>query len=185
MAGGTKVLRVREVSGFYAVEDDASRLLLSDKRFIDPDRIDPIELAYLMQVGDVKVYVNGKPASIVNILKSGDLEKFIVYLDLRNRGFYVKPVRDGKIDLIAWDKKRNALSSNPQYMIKILDEGRGIKTTELLELTDYAERNGMKLILALLSSEGTLTYYRAFTIEPTQRDAGWLRVMHLGGSKGS
>ena len=60
----------------------------------------------------------------------------------------------------------------------------GIKTTELLELTDYAERNRMKLILALLSSEGTLTYYRAFTIEPTQRDAEWLRVRQVGEPKG-
>jgi tRNA-intron endonuclease len=179
-----KILRVKDVGGLYAVEDEASRLLLSDKRFINPDEIDPIELAYLIYMGDFKVYINGRPASIMDVLRSGDLEKFMVYLDLRNRGLYVKPVRDGKVDMLVWDKKKNALSSNPQYVVKILDEGRGIRTTELLELTDYAERNGMKLVLALLSSEGTLTYYRAFTIEPSQRDAEWLRVRGGGESKG-
>jgi len=180
-----KILRVKDAGGFYAVEDEASRLLLSDKRFINPDEIDPIELAYLIYMGDFKVYINGKPVSIIDVLRSGDLEKFMVYLDLRNRGLYVKSVRDGKIDMLVWDKKKNALSSNPQYVVKILDEGRGIRTTELLELTDYAEKNRMKLVLALLSSEGTLTYYRAFTIEPGQRDAGWLKVRGGGESKGS
>ncbi|MGC8570670.1 MAG: hypothetical protein ACP5L1_05015 [Caldivirga sp.] len=180
-----KILKVKSVGDFYAIEDDLSRLLLSDKKPLDPDKIDPIELAYLIYVGDFKVYVDGKQASITDVLHSGDLERFVVYLDLRNRGLYVKPVRDGKIDMLVWDKKKNALSSNPQYMIKILDEGKGIKTTELLELTDYAEKNRMRLILALLSSEGTLTYYRAFTIEPTQRDAGWLKVRQSGEPKGS
>ncbi|WP_292000281.1 hypothetical protein [Caldivirga sp.] len=180
-----KILKVKSVGDFYAIEDDLSRLLLSDKKPLDPDKIDPIELAYLIYVGDFKVYVDGKQASITDVLHSGDLERFVVYLDLRNRGLYVKPVRDGKIDMLVWDKKKNALSSNPQYMIKILDEGKGIKTTELLELTDYAEKNRMRLILALLSSEGTLTYYRAFTIEPTQRDAGWLKVRQGGEPKGS
>ena len=179
-----KILRVKSVGDFYAVEDDLSRLLLNDKKPLDPDKIDPIELAYLIYAGDFKVYVDGRQVTISDVLHSGDLEKFVVYLDLRNRGLYVKPVRDGKIDMLVWDKKRNALSSSPQYMIKILDEGRGIKTTELLELTDYAERNRMKLILALLSSEGTLTYYRAFTIEPIQRDAEWLRVRQVGEPKG-
>lgn len=183
MRGG-KAIRVKFVDGRYVAEDEVSRLLLSEKKPIDPDNIDPVELAYLIYAGDFKVYSNGVQLSITDVLGRGDFEKFIVYLDLRNRGLYVKPVRDGKVDFLVWDKKRNALSTSPQYMVKILDEGRGIKTSELVELTNYAERNRMKLILALLSAEGTLTYYKAFIIEPTPRQAQWLKGGEGGEPKG-
>ncbi len=171
-----KVLNVRVKEGSYAVADELSRLLLADKKVINPDNIDPLELAYLMFVGEFKVYMDNRPLTLNDVLKPGDLEKFIVYLDLRNRGLYAKPVRGGRVDFLVWDKKRNALADTPSYMVKILDEGRGIRTSELLELASYAERQGMKLILALVSSEGTLTYYRAYSIELSQRDSKWLKA---------
>ncbi|WP_243665672.1 hypothetical protein [Vulcanisaeta sp. JCM 16159] len=60
------------------------------------------------------------------------------------------------------------MNSSPRYMIKIVTEGLGIQVMELLNVLKYSESMGAQLVLALVSSEGVITYYKAFTFKPSK-----------------
>lgn len=128
--------------------------------------LDALEIAYLAL--HYRVYVDGKPVNAIEFTKNIDnFLKFTVYLDLRKRGYYVKVnIGDAPIDLLMWEKGKNPVNSNPKYGIKIVTEGLGIKVSDLLNVLKYCESMGIQLVLALVSNEGVITYYKAFTYRP-------------------
>ncbi len=130
----------------------------------------PIELIYLSIAG-YRILINGEEISVEDLIKEvNNPHALTVYLDMRKRGYFIKPVVNGPVDFLVWDKGKSPLTSSPRYMIKIVTEGLGIQVMELLNVLRYSESMGMQLVLALVSSEGVITYYKAFTFRPVKGD---------------
>ncbi|ADN50803.1 endonuclease [Vulcanisaeta distributa] len=128
----------------------------------------PIELVYLSIIG-YRVLIDGNEVGVDELIKEvKSPHALTVYLDMRKRGYFIKPVINGPVDFLVWDKGKSPVNSSPRYMIKIVTEGLGIQVMELLNVLKYSESMGTQLVLALVSSEGVITYYKAFTFRPVK-----------------
>ncbi|GAB6946900.1 hypothetical protein JCM16161A_10300 [Vulcanisaeta sp. JCM 16161] len=128
----------------------------------------PVELVYLSITG-YRVIVDGNEMNVDELIKDvKNPHALTVYLDMRKRGYFIKPVTNGPVDFLVWDKGKSPVNSSPRYMIKIVTEGLGIQVMELLNVLKYSESMGAQLVLALVSSEGVITYYKAFTFKPVK-----------------
>ncbi|NPA23024.1 MAG: endonuclease [Crenarchaeota archaeon] len=134
---------------------------VSDSRL----KVSPIELAYLTTRFRV-VDREGREIRIEDVLQNvGDILRFIVYLDLRKRGYNVKITPDDSpIDILVWEKGKKPSKARPRYAVKIVTEGLGIRALDLSSLLRYCEAMGLQLVLALLSNDGVVTYYKAFSL---------------------
>ncbi|WP_069807513.1 endonuclease [Vulcanisaeta thermophila] len=133
--------------------------------------LNPMELIYLA-LNDYEVILNGNHVGIDELMKHvGNTQALTVYLDMRGRGYFIKPIR-GPVDFLVWDKGKDALRTYPKYAIKLVTEGSGIQVSELLQVLRYSESMGLQLVLALISTEGVITYYKAFTFKPEKTTAG-------------
>ncbi|KUO80077.1 MAG: endonuclease [Vulcanisaeta sp. OSP_8] len=129
-----------------------------------------VELIYLAMSG-YRVFLDGYEIDVNELIKGIDNPHALtVYLDMRRRGYFIKPTLNGPVDFLVWDKGKNPLKSSPSYMIKIVTEGLGIQVMNLLNVLKYSESMGTQLVLALVSSEGVITYYKAFTFRPVKGD---------------
>lgn len=127
-----------------------------------------VELVYLSMIG-YRVVTDGGEVGINELIRGiGNPHALTVYLDMRRRGYFIKPVVNGPVDFLVWEKGKNPLNSGPRYMIKIVTEGLGIQVMDLLNVLKYSEGMGMQLVLALVSSEGVITYYKAYTFKPVK-----------------
>ena len=128
----------------------------------------PIELVYLSMIG-YRIVVDDHEVNTDDLIREvKNPHALTVYLDMRRRGYFIKPVVNGPVDFLVWDKGKGPLNSGPRYMIKIVTEGLGIQVMELLNVLKYSEGMGTQLVLALVSSEGVITYYKAFTFKPVK-----------------
>ncbi len=144
---------VRELAkrGVGTVEDN--KLVLS-----------PVEVAYLMT--RYKIRIDGEEPTLDKVLRGVDnFLKFVVYQDLRKRGYDVRLAGpEAPIDLLVWEKGKRATEAQPRYGVKIVTEGLGIRVLELATLLKYCESMGLQLVLALVSNDGVVTYYKTFSL---------------------
>ncbi len=161
-------IEIIEKDGKYIIVNSDVKSFLEKKGFgnvINNELIlDSVEVAYLSM--NNRIIINGKYITYSEIVhKIENFAKFIVYLDLRRRGYPVKAVNEGPVDLIVWGRGKSPIKDNPSFMIKVVDEGLGIRTLDLVRLLKYCESMGVQLVLALVSSEGVITYYKAFSFK--------------------
>ena len=103
---------------------------------------------------------------VIRKLNVEDMLRFIVYLDLRKRGYDVKLTsKDSPIDLLVWEKGKRPIKTQPRYGVKIVTEGLGIRVLDLSSVLKYCESMGLQLVLALVSNDGVITYYKAFSLK--------------------
>lgn len=147
--------------------DEATKLYLKEKGL----SADPVELAYILSSdANVAIYIDDRKMELEQVLTDNDFWRFIVFLDLKKRGYRAHVLRGSSMDLVAWEKKKDSMRDRPRYIIKIVNEGKGETVRSIIDLIKYSESNGMQLILALVSADGTLTYYKAFTFKPMKSD---------------
>nr|KJR71752.1 MAG: endonuclease [Vulcanisaeta sp. AZ3] len=129
-----------------------------------------IELIYLL-MSEYRVVIDGREVNVNELVKHiNNPYALTVYLDMRKRGYFIRPVANGPVDFLVWDKGKSPIDSSPRYMIKIVTEGLEIQIMKLLNVLKYSESMGAQLVLALVSSEGVITYYKAFTFKPVRGD---------------
>ncbi|NPB00367.1 MAG: endonuclease [Crenarchaeota archaeon] len=162
---------VKKEDNYYIIEGEKDSVValyeqgigekVSDARL----KVSPIELAYLTT--RFRVIDRGSELSIGDVLKDvNDILKLIVYVDLRKRGYNVKITPDrSPIDLLVWEKGKKPGKTQPRYAIKIVTEGLGIRALDLSSILKYCESMGLQLVLALLSNDGVVTYYKAFSLK--------------------
>jgi len=121
--------------------------------------LDIVEVAYLLLKGRVTVNVDDTEVSdLDSFLKSSYMclkdffwPKLIVYKDLRDRGRRVRVLGEDKF--IVKDKYGDL-----RYVV-ILEEGRLREVADILKHIDSSMDNNLKLVYAIVSLQGDLTYY--------------------------
>jgi tRNA-intron endonuclease, archaea type len=90
----------------------------------------------------------------------GILTRFLVYRDLRSRGYVVKDGFGFGIDFRVYE--RGEYQKKPsKYLVYALNEGINMNIEELYDLIDQTARMGKNSVLAVIERRGEVIYYKA------------------------
>lgn len=88
------------------------------------------------------------------------LTRFLVYRDLRSRGYVVKDGFGFGIDFRVYE--RGEYQKKPsKYLVYALNEGINLKIEELYDLIDQTSKMGKNSVLAVIERRGEVIYYKA------------------------
>jgi tRNA-intron endonuclease, archaea type len=91
---------------------------------------------------------------------SNILTKFLVYRDLRSRGYVVKNGFGFGIDFRVYERGEY-LKKPSKYLVYALNEGINLKIEELYDLIDQTTKMGKNSVLAVIERRGEVIYYKA------------------------
>ena len=123
------------------------------------------ESLYLLFTGRLAIFRGKKNVdfdSFLQICKKQDkdiLTKFLVYRDLRNRGYTVKDGFDFGSDFRVYDKPFSPKSPS-KFLVFGLNEGKHEKTSKLQKKIEEITKIGKEPIIAVIQRQGEIIYYR-------------------------
>ncbi|MFB6069518.1 MAG: tRNA-intron lyase [Halanaeroarchaeum sp.] len=123
--------------------------------------LDPLEAAHLLYRGDLDA-VNGMDfREFLSSRAAGFGARFLVYLDLRDRGFYLSPAREGWVadpagaDLVVYPRGKGPDDGDVAYRVRVLGEREDVPASSLEDE-----------VLAIVDEEGDLTYLDVSPTDP-------------------
>ena len=126
--------------------------------------LDLIEATFLLETGRLEVLRDGKNMTFGSLFtysssaSEGFDIRYMVYRDIRQRGFVVK-TETGDIDLSVFPRGKTLSSARPKYMVKAVSERTAFSTDAFIELAEAAASKGKELLFAIVDEEGDVTYY--------------------------
>ncbi len=120
------------------------------------------EAAYLMEHKKISVGFKNKELSVDEFIKtssgiSDNFElKYIVYKDLRARGYFVQP---SATDFRVYPRGGRPNETPAKYFMYVISERRPIGLSELLKGVISAENVRKQMILSIVDEESDTTYY--------------------------
>lgn len=135
--------------------------------------LDLIEAVYLVEGRRLDVVdQDGSPVSFEHLFAHAAREldgfdiKYLVYRDLRNRGFVVK-FETGDYDISVFPRGKTMSNSRPEFMVRAVSERNAVDIATLVrEASDVSERR-KKLLYGVVDEEGDLTYYSLSLRDPS------------------
>jgi len=126
--------------------------------------LDLIEAAFLLETERLEVIHNDKKMSFGSLFTYASEEsegfdiRYMVYRDIRQRGFVVKPDTAGQ-DLSVLPRGKIISNSRPLYLVRSVSERTAFSIDTFMELADDAKERNRELLFAIVDEEGDLTYY--------------------------
>jgi tRNA-intron endonuclease len=117
--------------------------------------LSPVEAAHLLYRGDLKT-VDGHDFS--EFFASVDAAHFLVYKDLRDRGFYLSPARKGwvddpdGVDFVVYPRGAGPWDDTVEHRVRVVAEGASVPAAAL-----------GNVVLAVVDEESELTYLETTT----------------------
>ncbi|MEM2991540.1 MAG: tRNA-intron lyase, partial [Halobacteria archaeon] len=121
-----------------------------------------VEATYLLERDRIKIKQEGKELQFKDFFKIAsqlvsDFElKYIVYKDLRERGYYVQP---GIADFRLYPRGGKPYEVASEYLVHVISERKSLPLATMVELLNIARGMRKKLLLAIVDEESDLTYY--------------------------
>lgn len=148
--------------------------------------LDLVEAAFLVSLNRLEV-IRGKKKMAFNELFDyashiiEDFEiKYIVFKDLRERGFIVKP-ESGSFDLRVYPRGMLPSKSAPLYMVCAVSERSALNINEFMDEIAQSEDRGKQLLYGVVDEEGDLTYYKMAILDPEGKISPQIRVEPVDG----
>jgi len=134
-------------------------------------KLDFLEALYLLETSRLSVLKEGSPLDFIQLLKLGNKDlssfeiKYLVYRDLRGRGYVVK-ANGGGTDFRVFPRGGTPSKSTSKWWVCALSE-RSLFTLEKI-LSDLTTSKGLRkdLLLAIVDEEGDVTYYEVRKVTP-------------------
>jgi len=126
------------------------------------------EALYLLEIGEIAVYDEKKRLAYADLARDlrfqrDGLSKYLIYKDLRDKGYVVKEGLDRDLSLKAYEK--GEYEDKPsRYLIAIMNEGERIRARSLEAVVDEAIRQSKVPIIAVVDRRGEIIYYRGFLV---------------------
>ena len=126
--------------------------------------LDLIEATFLLETGRLEVRRNGEKMTFESLFtfssaaSDGFDIRYMVYRDIRQRGFVVKP-ETGSLDLSVLPRGKILSNSRPRYLVKAVSERTAFSTNAFMELADTTRSRGVELLFGIVDEEGDMTYY--------------------------
>jgi tRNA-intron endonuclease len=143
-------------------------------------RLELVEALYLVEGGRLEVFSDGKAFPFEPLMKRaislqpGFEIRYLVYSDLKQRGFTVKPFLPPPPDFAVYERGALPSRSRSRHHVLALSERARFDLERLRETAARAESVGKGLLLAVVDEEGDLTYYELATLAPSGAMEGGL-----------
>ena len=108
---------------------------------------------------------SGKPLTFDDLLSRFSCEdtelwlRFLLYSDLRKRGYTVKPGYGPKLEYRVYERGAQVGKEPAKYLVYGLIEGKPIGIAEIASVSNSAKLSKKDLILAVIDRQGEITYY--------------------------
>ena len=138
--------------------------------------LQPIEALYLIDFGKLVLYKDGKEINyneafqIFSHAVENLWQQYIIYRDLRTRGFLVVTTKDSSLPFEVFPRGVTRFESQPFAAIIVAESFRAIKLEELAYAIEKCRKKNLKLLIAIVDELGDVTYYlveEALKVEAT------------------
>jgi tRNA-intron endonuclease len=123
-----------------------------------------VEAAYLLDRSRIQV-LSGKDGldfrsffQAASSLEKGFEFRYVVYKDLRERGYYVQP---GRPDFRVYPRGGQPGKSPAEFYVLVISEREPLALKDLLQSVKLATQMRKKLMLAIVDEESDITFYEA------------------------
>lgn len=100
--------------------------------------------------------------SLLKLLEGYEPEiwlKFLLYSDLRKRGYTVKPGFGPKLEYRVYERGASVGKEPAKYLVYGLVEGKTVRVSDIASISESAKLSKKDLILAVIDRQGEITYY--------------------------
>ncbi len=128
-----------------------------------------LEAAYLVEADRMRVERaggGGNAVTLEDLIAAGGAGdpafgvRYVVYRDLRERGYVVRPSTTPGVDLEVFPRGESVKAGDYMWMLAV-SERASFATSEFLALLHRAEALGRRLLIGVVDEEGDVTHYRA------------------------
>ncbi|MDO5831919.1 tRNA-intron lyase [Methanobrevibacter sp.] len=155
--GSKRPIALHEKSLFGKIEADSLNLSL-------------VEACYLLEKGRLDIYEDDIECSIgyiIDILKEqGVYGKYIVYRDLKDRGFVIKTGFKYGSDFRLYNRGGGPGKGHSDYLVKVLFENYDINALDFASYIRVAHGVNKKFLLAIVDDDFDITYYNVEWTRP-------------------
>lgn len=155
--GSKRPIALHEKSKFGKIEADFLHLSL-------------IEACYLQEKGRLNIYENDVECSVgylIDLIKGYDLYgKYIVYRDLKDRGYVIKTGFKYGTEFRLYNRGGGPGQGHSDYLVKIIFENYDINALDFASYVRVSHGVNKKLLLAIVDEDFDITYYNVEWTRP-------------------
>jgi len=126
-------------------------------------QISLIEALYLAEKEKINILRNGKKVKLeemFQIIRKDDLfPKYLVFKDLRNRGYIVKTGFKYGSEFRLYERGKSPGNGHSDYLVKVVSEDHEITVSDFSSYVRVAHGVNKKLLFAVVDEENDITYY--------------------------
>jgi len=155
-----KAISLNQKSSFGKLEEDVLELSI-------------IEAFYLMEKGRLDIYESNEsdeklePNYVRNIIKKNSgYGKYIVYKDLKDRGYIIKTGFKYGSEFRLYERGKSPGEGHSDYLVKIIHENYEINALDFASYVRVAHGVKKSLLLAVVDDEEDITYYNVEWTKP-------------------
>lgn len=129
-----------------------------------------VEALYLAEKGKIAIFKNEKEVSLDEmfqiIIKEDLLANYLVFSDLRNRGYIVKTGFKYGSEFRLYERGKSPGDGHSDYLVKVYTENYKIKSSDFSSYVRVAHGVNKKLLFAVIDEENDITYYNVEWTRP-------------------
>ncbi|WP_458453878.1 tRNA-intron lyase [Methanobrevibacter sp.] len=122
-----------------------------------------IEACYLLEKGRLNVYEDDVKCSIdylIDLIKEREIYgKYIVYRDLKDRGYVIKTGFKYGSEFRLYDRGGGPGQGHSDYLVKIIFENYNVNALNLASYVRVSHGVNKQLLLAIVDEDFDITYY--------------------------
>ncbi len=129
-----------------------------------------IEALYLAEKEKIKILKDKKKISLnemFRIIRREELfTKYLVFKDLRNRGYIVKTGFKYGSEFRLYERGKSPGNGHSDYLVKVISEDHEVKVSDFSSYVRVAHGVNKKLLFAVVDEENDITYYNVEWTRP-------------------
>ena len=155
--GSKRPIALHEKSFFGKIEENYLHLSL-------------IEACYLLEKNRLDIYENDAKcdlSSFIGLLKEKNIYgKYVVYRDLKDRGYVIKTGFKYGSEFRLYDRGRSPGKGHSDFLVKIIYENFNINVLDFSSYVRVSHGVNKKLLLAIVDDDFDITYYNVEWTRP-------------------
>ncbi|HII83764.1 MAG TPA: tRNA-intron lyase [Methanobacterium subterraneum] len=164
-----------ELIGELVIIKDKKAVALNEKSHYgkfnqDELQISLMEAHYLQEKGKITIFDQGKIFSLDEmreLIQNKDLlYRYIVFRDLRNRGYIVKTGFKYGSEFRLYERGKSPGDGHSDFVVKVVTENQNISVLNFSSYVRVAHGVNKKLLLAVVDDEQDITYYNVEWTRP-------------------